>query len=104
MAWSKVKIAVITAGALLVAGGGAFVGVSVVQHLRVPSGETFVLSDGSRVTLRGVTVGTNSSFLFGTPLQRVLARLPGKVGEKRDEYSLRSFYRGWHMYMDDGER
>ena len=29
---------------------------------------------------------------------------PGKVGEKRDEYSLRSFYRGWHMYMDDGER
>jgi nitrite reductase/ring-hydroxylating ferredoxin subunit len=28
---------------------------------------------------------------------------PGKVGEKRDEYSLRSFYRGWHMYMDDGQ-
>jgi hypothetical protein len=26
---------------------------------------------------------------------------PGNEGEKRDEYSLRSFYRGWHMYMDD---
>ena len=36
----------------------------------------------------------------GVPFSNMArGRAPGKEGAKRDEYSLRSFYRGWQMYM-----
>lgn len=64
-------------GAILLAAVVAFV----VWNVREPS-RTFMLSDGTKVTLRGVTVGTNTTFYFGNPFQRILARMPGKMGAK----------------------
>jgi hypothetical protein len=48
----------------------------------------FVLPDGNRVTLVDVMVGTNSSINFGTPVERVLAHLPGKLGKKFKKNTL----------------
>jgi hypothetical protein len=43
---------------------------------------SFVLPDSNRVTLIAVTVGTNGTMHFGSPLERLLARLPGKFGKR----------------------
>ena len=59
----------------------ALIIVFIVWSVREP-GRTFVLSDGTKVTLRGVTVGSNTTFYFGNPFQRMLARVPGKIGKK----------------------
>jgi hypothetical protein len=43
---------------------------------------TFTLPDGSRMYLRGVTVGSNAAMNFGSALDRMLARTPGKAGAR----------------------
>ena len=50
-------------------------------------------SNSNRVHLVAVTVGTNAKVSFGTPLERVLARLPGKLGSrfKANEVSALSY-------------
>jgi hypothetical protein len=42
----------------------------------------FVLPDSNRVTLVAATVGPNPSINFGTPIERVLARLPDPIGKR----------------------
>src|SRR5687767_4723670 len=74
---TRVKRPRLIAGVILLAVVVAFV----VWNVREP-GRTFVLSDGTKVTLRGVTVGTNTTFYFGNPFQRMLARVPGEMGAK----------------------
>ena len=49
--------------------------------------QTVTLSDGTRLTLRGVQVGTNCSYNFGNPLQRTAAKLPWKWAK---DYALRT--------------
>ena len=44
--------------------------------------QIFALPDGSRVFLRGVTVGTNVPMNFGSGLDKMLARVPGKAGAR----------------------
>jgi hypothetical protein len=43
---------------------------------------SLLLPDSNRVHLVAVTVGTNVKINFGTPFERVLARLPGKLGKR----------------------
>jgi len=43
---------------------------------------SFLLPDSNRVHLVAVTVGTNAKINFGTPIERVLARLPGELGKR----------------------
>jgi hypothetical protein len=53
---------------------------------------TFLLADGSQLTFRGITVGTNHSYCFGNPFQHVAARIPGRLGE---EWSGRTSVTAW---------
>jgi len=62
---------------LLVAGGGLFVW----NASRDARADTFALADGSVLEFHGFTSGTNHSYCFGNPLQRMAARIPGKLGE-----------------------
>ena len=58
----------------------------------------FISADDNEAVYR-CQVGAMAS---GVPFSNMArGRAPGKEGAKRDEYSLRSFYRGWHMYMAD---
>lgn len=50
--------------------------------------QTFTLPDGSHLFLRGVTVGSNVTMNFGSGLNRMLARVPGKAGAR---------FRGQHV-------
>src|SRR5688572_32904181 len=43
---------------------------------------SLLLPDSNRVHLVAVTVGTNAKINFGKPIERVLARLPGKLGRR----------------------
>jgi hypothetical protein len=63
---------------VLVAGGGLFVW----NATRDTQARTFLLADGSQLTFRAITVGTNHSYCFGNVFQRVAARIPGKLGDK----------------------
>jgi hypothetical protein len=62
---------------LLVAGVGLFVW----KSLRDAGANTFLLADGSQLTFRGITAGTNHSYICGNPLQRLGAWIPGRLGE-----------------------
>src|SRR5687767_8565790 len=62
---------------LLVVGVGAFVW----KSSREAPARTFLLADGSQLTFRGITIGTNHSHCLGNPLQRMAARIPGRLGE-----------------------
>jgi hypothetical protein len=57
---------------------------------------TFTLPDGSRLYVRGVTVGSNVTVHFGSGLDKILARMPGKLGER--------FQRNQWRDQLDGER
>src|SRR5688572_2649590 len=46
------------------------------------SAPPILLSDGSWIEFCTVTVGSNSTYRFGTVWQRLLARIPGKLGQK----------------------
>ena len=63
---------------LLVAGVGLFI--SDALHHR--HSRTFPLSDGSQLTFRAITVGTNHSYCFGNVFQRIAARIPGNLFDK----------------------
>jgi hypothetical protein len=63
---------------LLVAGAGLFVWN--VRHNT--DARTFRLADGSQLTFRAVTVGTNHTYCFGNVFQRIAARIPGKLFDK----------------------
>lgn len=62
---------------LLVAGGLWW---NSLRPVRFPG--PLVLADGNRVHLVGVTLGTNATMHFGTGVERVMARLPGKLGSR----------------------
>ena len=49
--------------------------------------QTATLSDGTQLALRGVRVGTNCSYNFGNPLQRMAGKLPWKWAK---DYALRT--------------
>src|SRR6266511_2341436 len=70
---------------LLVAGAGLFVW----KSSRAARAETFLLADGSQLTFRGITVGTNHSHCFGNVFQRMAARIPGRIGEILSGNTLR---------------
>ena len=57
---------------------------------------TFTLPDGSRLYVRGVTVGSNVTVHFGSGLDKILARMPGKLGVR--------FQRNQWRDQLDGER
>jgi hypothetical protein len=63
---------------LLVAGVGLFL--SDALHRR--HSRTFRLADGSELTFRATTVGTNHSYCFGNVFQRIAARIPGHLFDK----------------------
>lgn len=58
----------------------------------------FISADDNEAVAR-CQIGAMASGVSYSNMAR--GRAPGKEGAKRDEYSLRSFYRGWHMYMAD---
>jgi hypothetical protein len=65
----------------------------VVQRTQIA---TFTLPDGSRLYVRGVTVGSNVTVHFGSGLDKILARMPGKLGVR--------FQRNQWRDQLDGER
>ena len=74
---SKLKTAAALTSALIGLGGAGSLVVATVA--RGPT-DTFVLSDGTQAKLLGVTVGTNTTFRFGSVFERLQARLPGQAG------------------------
>jgi hypothetical protein len=66
---------------LLVAGIGG-VTLWIWSAARSAPAPSLLLPDSNRVHLVAVTVGTNAKMNFGTPVERVLARLPGKLGKR----------------------
>ena len=66
---------------LLVIGGGG-VTLWLWSAWRSEPMPSLLLPDSNRVYLVAVTAGTNAKIHFGTPIERVLARLPGKLGNR----------------------
>ncbi len=66
---------------LLVAGFGS-VALWLWSAQRSEPTPSLLLPDSNRVHLVAVTVGTNDKINFGKPIERVLARLPGKLGKR----------------------
>ena len=58
--------------------------------------QSFTLPDRSRLFLRGVTMGSNVTMNFGSGLDKMLARVPGKAGAR--------FRRNMWRDQLDGER
>lgn len=70
------------------------VAVAVWTGFREAGGQTAMLSDGTRLTLRAALARTNASMSFGSPFRRMATRVPLAAAQKWGNQSLRRLHFG----------